>query len=144
MDPEAEILFTYGSLRKHSGHPMQKLLSENAPYLGEGLFQGLLYMVSDFPGVIPSADPAHQVTGDLYELHNRDILRQLDRYEGFHPERSKESLFIREKVTVTILPEEKNVGAWIYFYNRPVLPLQSIPSGDYLQFIGSSPSQDGN
>lgn len=130
------FLFTYGSLRKKSGHPMRQMLSKNAEWMGEAEFQGKLYMVEDFPGAIRSSDPDDILKGDLFRLNQPSVLlKKLDHYEGFDPDHREQSLFVREKEHVKMLPDRKPIRAWIYFYNKSVSHLRQIESGDYLDYI---------
>lgn len=135
MNSADNLLFAYGSLRRGSGHPMQSVLSNNAGYIGEAAFQGKLFLVEDFPGVVPSSDPGDIIKGDLYELRSKEILSKLDRYEGFDADRKEESLFLRKLMTVRLLPQEKDIIAWIYIYNGETGHLPIIKSGDYLSFM---------
>lgn len=114
---------------------MQRVLSNNAGHIGEAAFQGKLFLVEDFPGVVPSSDPGDLVKGDLYELGSKEILSKLDRYEGFDADRKEESLFLRKLMTVRLLYPGKDLKAWIYIYNGETGHLPIIKSGDYLNFL---------
>lgn len=115
---------------------MQGVLSQNAGWIGEAIFQGKLFLVHKFPGAICSSDPDDIVKGDLFELQKPELLQRLDRYERFNPNREEESLFVRKREQIRLLSGEEEFEAWIYLYNRPTAHLTPIKSGDYLNFIG--------
>ena len=61
-------LFVYGTLMRGYEHPMARLLSANADYLGEATCRGRLYMVKHYPGLALSeaavASELAEVFGD--------------------------------------------------------------------------------
>ncbi|MFH1217167.1 MAG: gamma-glutamylcyclotransferase family protein [Pseudomonadota bacterium] len=125
------FLFVYGTLRRDAGWEMGQELVESTAFIGDGFFQGLLYMVDGYPGVVPSADPRDVVHGEVYRLHcPADTLARLDRYEEYDPESPTTSEFIRVMKKVG-LADGNTVNAWIYLYNHPVDTLTPITSGDF-------------
>lgn len=130
---EAEnLLFVYGTLMKNRGHPLHRLLSRQADFVGEGVFRGKMYQVRDYPGVVPSDAPEDRVHGEIYRLHRRarDLLDQLDPYEGCVPGSPRDSLFRRERVEI-LGPGGEKLRSWIYVYNRDVSGLKLIPWGRF-------------
>ncbi|HAV64185.1 MAG TPA: gamma-glutamylcyclotransferase, partial [Verrucomicrobiales bacterium] len=118
MSPE--YLFVYGTLRRDGGHEMSRFLAAHAEHLGPATFQGRMYRISWYPGVVPSADPADRVHGDLFELGDAaTALPKLDDFEGVGPGHVKPQEYIRRPECVT-LPDGRSVTAWIYVFNRPV------------------------
>src|ERR1044071_5082105 len=92
-----EYLFVYGTLRRGGGAPLSKLLSERADLVGLGTFQGKLYDLGQYPGVIPSSNPADAVIGEIYVLHpDHSLLPILDAYEDYQPDQPKQSLYLRQ------------------------------------------------
>src|ERR1700752_4441502 len=78
----SDRLFVYGTLMRGYVHPMAKLLSANADFLGEASCCGRLYMVKHYPGLVLSDDTSEIVHGELYRLHDVDaMLREFDMYE---------------------------------------------------------------
>src|SRR4030088_3812418 len=61
-------LFVYGTLMRGFDHPMAKLLSRSADFIGEARCQGRLYLVKHYPGLVLSDDPDEVVFGELYRL----------------------------------------------------------------------------
>ena len=77
-----DLLFVYGTLRRAAAHPMHRLLGP-AAFVGPGEFQGRLYHLGNYPGMVRSDDPADIVHGEVYRLHElAATLACLDDYEG--------------------------------------------------------------
>ena len=53
MTHNKEYLFVYGTLRRGGGAPLSKLLGQQADLVGLGTFQGKLYDLGYYPGVVP-------------------------------------------------------------------------------------------
>jgi gamma-glutamylcyclotransferase (GGCT)/AIG2-like uncharacterized protein YtfP len=79
----SDRLFVYGTLMRGYVHPMAKLLSANADFLGEASCRGRLYMVKHYPGLVLSDAASEIVHGELYRLRApQDLLREFDMYEA--------------------------------------------------------------
>jgi len=129
----SDRLFVYGTLMRGYVHPMAKLLSANADFLGEAACCGRLYMVKHYPGLVLSDDASEIVHGELYRLRDVDaMLREFDMYEacgeGFPPPTE----YIREMLKVTRADGSVS-EAWTYLYNWPVTELPRIASGKFLE-----------
>jgi gamma-glutamylcyclotransferase (GGCT)/AIG2-like uncharacterized protein YtfP len=126
-----EYVFVYGTLRRQGGVAHDKM-RDCGEFVDEADYQGKLFHVSWFPGAVPSPDPRDQVRGELYRLRlsGAEGLAELDLYEACDMEHPEESLYLREKASVTLSGGE-SVQAWIYLYNRSVEGLRLIPSGDF-------------
>jgi len=128
----SDLLFVYGTLMRGFDHPMAKLLSANADFLGEAHCRGRLYLVKHYPGLVASDDPADIVHGDLFRLRAREaMLREFDMYEacgdGFPPPTE----YVREMLKVRRADGSAS-EAWTYLYNWPVTNLPRIASGRFL------------
>ena len=126
-------LFVYGTLMQGFDHPMARLLSANADFLGAARCGGRLYLVKHYPGLVLSDDPAEIVHGELYRLHARDeMLCEFDMYEacgdGFPPPTE----YLRQMLRVT-LDDGTASDAWTYVYNWPVTKLPRIATGKFLE-----------
>lgn len=127
-----EYLFVYGTLRRDCGNDLHRLIARNSDYVGMATFQGNMYQVAEYPGIVPSESASDQVVGELYLLSNTiKLLNVLDEYEEYDPENAAESLFVRTEVKVRIDGVEKI--AYAYLYNRTTDPSTKISSGDYLK-----------
>ncbi|MGA7811142.1 gamma-glutamylcyclotransferase family protein [Bradyrhizobium sp.] len=128
----SDRLFVYGTLMRGFDHPMAKLLSGHADFLGEASCQGRLYLVQHYPGLVKSDDPADIVHGELYRLRARDaVLRELDIYEACGEGFAEPTEYLRQMLAVT-LADGAAGEAWTYLYNWPVTQLQRIASGRFL------------
>ena len=125
-----ERLFVYGTLMRSSHHALARDLKQRAIYEGPARFNGRLYRVTHYPGVIASSAPEDWVFGDLYTLRDPGLLQDLDRYEGCGPDDPPPTQYLRELRTVT-LSSGPSVESWIYIYNRPVDQLKRIVSGRF-------------
>jgi len=127
-----ELLFVYGTLRRGVAGTMARLLGRHAEFVAEARFQGRLFLVRDYPGVVSSDDPAAQVKGDVYRLREPgSLLQRLDAYEECGPGFPAPTEYVREARQV-LLADGSRRSAWVYLYNRPVDGLSLIPSGDFL------------
>jgi pyruvate carboxylase len=127
-----EYLFVYGTLRRDCGNDLHRLLARNSDYIGMATYQGRMYQVAEYPGIIASEDSKDQVVGELYLLSNTiKLLSVLDEYEEFDADKPDKSLFVRTKVQVQLNGQE--VESYAYLYNRPTQADTQIVSGDYLK-----------
>jgi gamma-glutamylcyclotransferase (GGCT)/AIG2-like uncharacterized protein YtfP len=77
-----DLLFVYGTLLSGVGHPMGTRLRREAQLLGAATFQGRLYRVAWYPGVVDGED-GDVVHGELYRLSDPySVFVWLDEFEG--------------------------------------------------------------
>ena len=127
-----DLLFVYGTLMRGYEHPMARLLSANADFLGEASCRGRLYKVKHYPGLVLSDDPAEIVHGELYRLREVDaMLREFDMYEACGEGFPEPTQYVRQMFSVT-LADGSESEAWTYIYNWPVAKLARIESGWFL------------
>jgi gamma-glutamylcyclotransferase (GGCT)/AIG2-like uncharacterized protein YtfP len=125
MDNEA-YLFVYGTLRSQMNDPLHRLLETHAALVGTGTYQGKLYDLGRYPGVVRSRRNTDRVIGEIYRFSDSQRAFQiLDEYEGHR--------FKRKRVTI-IQEDGKSIASWIYLYARSVKRHPRIPSGDYIQY----------
>jgi gamma-glutamylcyclotransferase (GGCT)/AIG2-like uncharacterized protein YtfP len=128
-----EYLFAYGTLRRESNSEMFRLLARYGRFVDDATCQGKLYMVDDYPGLVPSNNPHDFVYGEVYKLSCPDVvLSGLDDYEECSPKFTKPTAYVRRKENVKTKSGEV-VTAWVYIYDRPTEGLQLIQSGDFLE-----------
>ena len=125
-------LFVYGTLMRGFDHPMAKLLSRSAEFIGEARCRGRLYLVKHYPGLVLSDDASDVALGELVRLHTpRASLVTFDDYEGCGPNVASPQ-YLRQPLPVTL--DDGTVSqAWTYVYNRPVARLKRIMSGRFLE-----------
>src|ERR1700691_4077663 len=79
----SDRLFVYGTLMRGFDHPMAKLLSRSADFIGEASCHGRLYRVKQYPGLVLSDDASDAVCGEVYRLRQPiELLREFDMYEA--------------------------------------------------------------
>jgi gamma-glutamylcyclotransferase (GGCT)/AIG2-like uncharacterized protein YtfP len=128
----SDRLFVYGTLMRGFDHPMARLLSRSADYLGAARCRGRLYLVKHYPGLVRSDDPADIVFGELYRLRARDaLLREFDMYEACGEGFPEPTEYVREMLPVMLDEEGGASDAWTYLYNWPVTRLPRIASGKF-------------
>ena len=128
----SDRLFVYGTLMRGYVHPMARLLSANADFLGEASCRGRLYMVKHYPGLVLSEDAGEIVHGELYRLREAEaLLREFDMYEACGEGFPEPTQYVRQMLAVT-LADETVRDAWTYIYNWPVSELALIGSGRFL------------
>jgi gamma-glutamylcyclotransferase (GGCT)/AIG2-like uncharacterized protein YtfP len=129
----SDHLFVYGTLMRGFDHPMAKLLSRSADFIGEARCQGRLYLVKHYPGLVLSNEPGDIVVGELFRLRQpAELLREFDMYEACGEGFAEPTEYIRR-----MLPVTRDGGAvseaWTYLYNWPVTGLPRIASGRFLE-----------
>jgi gamma-glutamylcyclotransferase (GGCT)/AIG2-like uncharacterized protein YtfP len=129
----SDRLFVYGTLMRGFDHPMAKLLSRGADFLGEARCQGRLYRVKYYPGLVLSDDPDDVAFGELYRLNSPEpLLREFDMYEACGEGFVEPTEYLRKMLPVTC--DDGAVSeAWTYIYNWPVAGLPWIASGRFLE-----------
>ncbi len=129
----SDLLFVYGTLMRGYVHPMAKLLSANADFLGEASCRGRLYVVKHYPGLVLSDAANEIVHGELYRLRApEDLLREFDMYEACGESFPEPTQYVRQMLQVA-LADGAPSEAWTYLYNWPVEKLKPIESGRFLQ-----------
>jgi gamma-glutamylcyclotransferase (GGCT)/AIG2-like uncharacterized protein YtfP len=128
----SDLLFVYGTLMRGFDHPMAKLLSRSADFVGEAQCRGRLYRIKHYPGLLLSDDPGDVVFGELYRLRARDaLLREFDMYEACGEGFAEPTEYVRQMLPVT-LDDGAVSEAWTYVYNWPVNDLAWIASGRFM------------
>jgi gamma-glutamylcyclotransferase (GGCT)/AIG2-like uncharacterized protein YtfP len=119
-------------LMRGYAHPMARLLSSNADFVGEASCRGRLYQVKHYPGLTLSDDADDRVFGELYRLRAvEDLLREFDMYEACGEGFPEPTQYVRQTLPVT-LADGTVCEAWTYIYNWPVEALARIESGRFL------------
>src|SRR5688572_9287608 len=101
------------------GYALHRWLSGHATFLGEGRVRGSLVDLLGYPGLVESRG---SVRGELYRLHDAELLRVLDREEGYTFERLRAGV---------ILADGRRSRAWVYRYRGSRARAVLIPDGDY-------------
>jgi len=129
----SDLLFVYGTLMRGFDHPMARLLSANADFVGEARCRGRLHLVKHYPGLVLSDDPADIVHGEVYRLRAPDeLLREFDMYEACGEGFAPPTEYLRQMLPVT-RADGGSSDAWTYVYNWSVDGLPRIESGRFLE-----------
>ncbi|MBR0779019.1 gamma-glutamylcyclotransferase [Bradyrhizobium diazoefficiens] len=129
----SDRLFVYGTLMRGFDHPMARLLSQHADFIGEATCRGRLVLVKHYPGLLLSDAPSDLVHGELFRLRvPEELLRELDMYEACGEGFPEPTEYLRELIEVT-LPGGATDKAWTYLYNWPVTNLPHVASGRFLE-----------
>src|ERR1700744_2185133 len=116
----SDRLFVYGTLMRGYVHPMAKMLSANADFLGEASCRGRLYRVKHYPGLVLSDDANEIAHGELYRLRVVEaMLREFDMYEACGEGFPEPTQYVRQMFSVR-LADGTASEAWTYVYNWPV------------------------
>ena len=126
-----DYLFVYGTLRKNTER--HDLLQRCCDYIDTGMLQAVMYLISYYPGVILTDDPQQQVVGEVYRIHQPQLLlAELDDYEECSSAFPEPHEYQRQQVTVqTINSTLKISTAWAYLYQYPVENKQRISDGQF-------------
>src|SRR6266567_1140401 len=99
----SDHLFVYGTLMRGFDHPMAKLLSRSADFLGEAKCCGRLYLVKHYPGLVLSEEADNIVFGELYRLRARDeLLGEFDMYEACGENFPQPTEYLRVMLPLTL------------------------------------------
>jgi gamma-glutamylcyclotransferase (GGCT)/AIG2-like uncharacterized protein YtfP len=129
----SDRLFVYGTLMRGFDHPMARMLSANADFVGEACCRGRLYLVKHYPGLVLSDDPADSVFGEIFRLRQPvEMLREFDMYEACGEGFAEPTQYIRRIFPLTLDGGEAS-EAWTYLYNWPVAHLPRIASGRFME-----------
>jgi gamma-glutamylcyclotransferase (GGCT)/AIG2-like uncharacterized protein YtfP len=129
----SDRLFVYGTLMRGFDHPMARLLSTHADFLGSATCRGRLYLVQHYPGLLLSDASSDLVHGELFRLRAPDeLLREFDMYEACGEGFPEPTEYLRRLIDVT-LADGASENAWTYVYNWPVADLPRIESGRFLE-----------
>eukprot|EP00007_Cunea_sp_BSH-02190019_P007662 CAMPEP_0174237604 /NCGR_PEP_ID=MMETSP0417-20130205/8701_1 /TAXON_ID=242541 /ORGANISM="Mayorella sp, Strain BSH-02190019" /LENGTH=113 /DNA_ID=CAMNT_0015316379 /DNA_START=55 /DNA_END=393 /DNA_ORIENTATION=+ len=109
-------LFVYGTLKRGQESPLREMMSRLATFVSEATINGKLYKVSYYPGLFLSASAENVVHGEVFEVHDDELLHELDLYEGIDAALSTPYEYRREMVDVR-LHDQSTARVWAYLYN---------------------------
>ena len=125
-----DYLFVYGTLRKNTER--HDLLQRCCDYIDTGMLQAVMYLISYYPGVILTDDPQQQVVGEVYRIHQPQLLlAELDDYEECSSSFVEPHEYVRQ-LQMICLSNGNKLPAWVYLYNHPISGKKLITSGDFL------------
>ena len=101
------------------GYALHRWLAGASTYLGEASVRGALLDLRGYPGLV---DSDGRVCGELYTLHDRELLPVLDRQEGYNFERLRAGV---------VMADGRRSRAWVYRYRGSRERAVPIAHGDY-------------
>lgn len=136
MELTCRNLFVYGSLRSGFNNPAYGYISKYFTLIGEAYIKGNLYQLPDFPVAVPSEDDS-LIKGELYSIKVASecswAFAQLDDYEGVQAEEGEHPLY--KRVLTTVLLNDKEEKAWVYWYNGSIENGTRIEESDLLAYL---------
>ena len=124
-----EYLFVYGTLKSSFHHPQFKHIKRYAQFISAASYQGMLFNVGGYPGVVPSTKPTDIVYGEVYLLEDANrLLTILDEYEECSSNYQQPTEYIRSLQLINF-NNNLSVESWIYLYNHKIDGLLRITSG---------------
>lgn len=127
----SQYLFVYGTLKSDAINVYAKQFHAQAQLIGTARWQGVLYLVTNYPAAVASSNPQDRVMGELWKLNDPEpVLQALDEYEECAPTSPVPHEYKR-----LIQPIEINgqvIQAWIYVYLPSITKLVKIDSGLFI------------
>lgn len=124
-------LFAYGFLKRaYHGDRKTQTPPMDVEFVSVGLYQGRIYRVERYPGVIYDELEDYTVKGEVFKMRNPDqLLPILDRYEHASP------LIVTEPEYQRVLRKIKTpnalVDCWVYEYLKAVKDPMLIENGEF-------------
>lgn len=126
----ADYVFFYGTLLpSHAPREVAQTVKQ-LRRIGRGAVRGRLYDLGQYPGLKLDSTARTTVKGQVFEVPAKNVLRLLDRYEGFRRSRPSRSLFIRRRSPVR-LDRNRILNCWLYEYNKRPSEATRIPQGRF-------------
>jgi len=127
------LLFVYGTLRSGFAHTFRQLMESQTTFLSYGTVNGRLYDLGSYPGLILTDDSTDIVHGEVYQVHNESLIRELDLYENYR-KNDPGSLYIRSLQKIN-MNDGRSVEAIVYTYNKSLDNAIRITEGDYKTYL---------
>ena len=126
----SELVFLYGTLIPGQEPAEMTPAVRKLRRIGPARVKGRLYDFGEYPGAILDDSSDSSISGQVFEVPDKDLLTSLDDYERFDPEDRAGSLFVRVKRPVT-LADGRKLECWIYVFDRDPGGAPIVASGDY-------------
>lgn len=128
---DIDYVAVYGSLMKGLAGPDAPDVAESLTFIGPCKIAGSLVDLGDYPGLIRASGPGDVVVGELYQVLDRSVFGELDRFERYDSLDPAGSLYLRRLVRLL----DPAVDAWVYVYNRDIENAAKVPKGDWRRFL---------
>jgi gamma-glutamylcyclotransferase (GGCT)/AIG2-like uncharacterized protein YtfP len=128
----AELVFAYGTLRPALWPEALRLWLASASCVGRGSVRGRLYDFGPHPAGVLDLNDHRRIHGEVIALPDEpDLLKKLDEYEGYDPDRPERCDYVRITCRVWMTTGQE-VTCWLYAYTRDPGSAVLIPHGDYV------------
>lgn len=105
-------------------------------FVAEGWFQGRMYHISDYPGVIASEDASDRIYGELYKLSDAEVmLKLLDDYEECAAHHAQPAEYTRIATVIKGVSGRVYEPVWIYLYQWSIEDKAQIQKGDFMRSL---------
>ena len=133
MPDSIDYLFVYGTLRSDTySDSYRQLIAPEFTLISRATIPGKLYVIADYPGLLPAEKPTDLVVGEVHAFSGGDCqLADIDDYEGCGVNSQQPHLYRRVQQSVA-LEDGSMISAWVYFYNFSLNENMLIRSGDFL------------
>jgi gamma-glutamylcyclotransferase (GGCT)/AIG2-like uncharacterized protein YtfP len=130
-----DYLFVYGTLLPdRAPEEVRDVVARLTP-VASGYMLGRVYDFGEFPGAVYDSAAATRVFGRVFELPGGEAsLQQLDAYEEYRPNDLEHSLFVRQRLPIT-LADGSELLCWVYVVNREPSSECLVPGGDYSAWV---------
>lgn len=119
---EVKFLAVYGTLRRRNLSQQGYSVQSGLKFVCCGLVRGLRLAQCGYPAVL---EQPGLVPVEIFQVLRDSIWPIIDRYEGYHHEIGRNSLFIRKAVGLV----RPRIRAWVYFLG------QEIPRGRPIEML---------
>lgn len=125
-----EYLFTYGWLmRAYRQKAAPDVPPIPFPFVGTGTISGHLYRIAAYPGFVYDPITSKRAHGEVFQITDHEILRQLDIFENSTPVVAVDPEYRRILLPVSV--DAKIIQCWVYAYARPTEGLEIISTGKF-------------
>ena len=127
----SDLLFAYGFLKqKFHGSLATRTPKMDVTFVAEGRYQGHLYKVDHYPGVIFDGTAPFAILGEVLRMNDPEtLLPVLDRYEHSLPLITEDPEY--ERVLRPVETDQGVLQCWVYEYLGSVRKEQKIDSGKF-------------
>lgn len=115
---------------------MAQYLASHAVFVADGWFQGRMYQITYYPGVIASEDDSDRIYGEVYKLSDTEaMLKRLDDYEECAEHHTQPAEYTRISTAIKAINGRVYESVWIYLYQWSVEDKKYIPEGDFMRSL---------
>lgn len=128
---KSNYLFAYGFLKTiYHGNSKTQTPAMDVEFISSGLYQGHIYRIGRYPGVIYDPGADYRVKGEVFKMNNPEMLLPvLDKYEHSLPLIIEDPEY--KRVLRPIKTEKGLIDCWVYEYLNITGEHLRIESGEF-------------